>query len=235
MLKWLIRFGDGLETFDEKAREKFKPILNDNCNCIHNLVLDETYGEYVCDRCSVIFTNKPDFIFDKNHTVEFWPRQYARTQYFDALFDKIHGKERIKGSDQFIDELKDSMPNPGDWYQVYRKYKEWGVQEWWVGWNSICDYYTLNTQRIDMDPIHYKLMLYVDANWHNDTRSKKKFNVFYMLFKIVEMTGHNTNWVPMKLRPIALERLDQEWKEICKKFNWNFKPSNLTLKQIQWF
>jgi len=235
MNKWLIRFSEGLETFDDNARKKFKYLLADNCKYSHNIAMDDTYGEFVCDRCGEIFLNRPDFILDKTHTIEFWPRQYARTQYFDALFDKINGKDRLQATEQFLDELKEEMPNPGDWYQVYRKYKELNIQEYWIGWNSVCDYHTLNTNRIDMTPVHYNLMLYVDANWQNVSRSKKKFNVFYMLFKIVEMTGHNTDWVPMKLRPIALNRLDTEWKEICNKFNWKYQPSNMTLKQIKWF
>ena len=87
---------------------------------------------------------------------------------------------------------------------------------------------------IDYEPIHYKLLCYVDNKWDESSRAKKKINVFYTLYKIVELTGKDVRWVPMKLRLIALARLDSEWEQICAKLGWIFIPTSKRLQKFHY-
>lgn len=194
--------------------------------CWHNW----TYlnGDIVCKMCGLINTKLCVITPDRNVNFEFWPRTYLRQQYFDALFNKITGRDPLLYSDTGRLELIKDMPEPCDWYEVYQKFKEWSLKDWWICWNvfSYCDKY------IDYKPIHYKLLCYVDNKWEDSNRSKKKINVFYTLYKIVELTECSVRWVPMKLRLIALTRLDSEWKQICEKLGWKFIPTSKKLEKF---
>lgn len=214
--------------------------------CYHNW--DSDPYEISCMKCGLI-RDFQIYTIDKNCTFEPWPRQYVRTAYYTNLFGKICGIDLFPLSDYHRELLVRDIPNPGDWYQVYQKFKEWDLQDIWTSWNILCD----NPKRIDLDKVHWKLLVYVDEYWkpneeENDfdefgetlniikyeKRNKKKLNVFYMLYKIVEMTGYDTSWVPLKLRSICIEKLDEEWKAICKKFNWKFIKTNTILQKIYW-
>lgn len=223
-------------------------------DCVHEWDTDPC--EVCCMKCGLI-QNFQIYTIDKSCMIEFWPRQYVRTDYYHHLFNKIVGIEKILISDQHREWLVADIPNPGDWYQVYQKFKNWDLQDWWTSWNILCD----NPSRIDFHPEHLNLLIYVDAYWKpsllNNTeeeekeetmsltsavhstcnyekRSKKKLNVFYTLYKIVEMTGYDVTWIPLKLRSICIEKLDEEWKEICFKFNWKFIKTKQILQKIYW-
>lgn len=185
-------------------------------------------GELVCTTCGLINKNEQFFVVEQSVNFEFWPRTYLRQQYFNSLFNKISGREPLDYSDTYRFELIKEMPDPCDWYQVYQKFKEWQLKDWWICWNvfSYCE------KLIDVKPLHYKLLCYVDNQWEDSKRCKKKMNVFYMLYKIVEMTGCEVRWVPMKLRLIAITRLDEEWKDICNKLGWKFIPTNKKLTKF---
>lgn len=195
-------------------------------NCWHDWSFQR--GELVCTTCGLINLHEQLFVVDRIVIYEFWPRTYLRRQYFDSLFNKITGKEPLEYSDKHRFEFIQEMPDPCDWYQVYQQFKEYSLKDWWTCWNvfSYCE------KLIDYKPIHYKLLCYIDNHWENNERAKKKINVFYTLFKIVEMTECNVRWVPMKLRLIAITRLDEEWKEICHKLGWKFKPTNKKLTKF---
>lgn len=216
--------------------------------CYHDWDTDPC--EITCMKCGAI-KNLQIYTIDKSCMIEFWPRQYVRKDYYTNIFNKIVGIERIIISDQHREWLVADIPNPGDWYQVYQKFKVWDLQDWWTSWNILCD----NPTRIDLRPEHLNLLMFVDAKWkpnepdpveelinlnpilvkcNYEKRAKKKLNVFYMLYKIVEMTGHDVTWIPLKLRSICIEKLDEEWKEICKKFNWKFIKTKKTLQKINW-
>ncbi len=228
MYSWLKRFANGetCEDISDIQKEKWiKRICSKECvHMIHYIG-----GDYVCEMCGQIFDNLK-YIPETEGMMSWWPRNYTRITYFKNLFDKILGLEEIYLPLYFLIELENEIPNPGNWYQVYQVYKKFDLKNWWIAWNKM----KIINRSIDMNPSHYQTILYVDDKWNNSTRAKKKLNVFYMLFKIVELSGHNTDWVPFKLRSVAIIRLDLEWKNICEKFNWNFIPTSKSLKNIQW-
>jgi len=185
--------------------------------------------EPTCVHCSVI-DKHPEWILEKTPLCISWPRNYARTQYFDSLFHKINGVEKIPWCDSWLDELCEKVPAICNWYDIYHVFKKEHLEEWWIAWNLI----SCNEDKITMKPIHYKYLLYIDDHWQNSTRTKKKLNVFYMLYKVVEMCGDSTDWVPMKLRKTTLEKLDKEWKSICEQEHWKFISTPKILKEIHW-
>lgn len=203
----------------EKFRNKKK--------CVH--VYEHTGIEYACIYCGV-FRPMPVYILDKQNLIDFWPRSYARKQYFDSMFKKLSGLELLTLSDDCMIELTKAVPSPGDWYEVYHTYRKFDLKEWWTGWN----HHRPNVQNFGLKPSHHQLLLYIDSQWDHGERVKKKINVYYCLFKIVQLKGDPTDWVPMKLRCIAITRLDKEWQSICKKFNWKFIPTEKSLAKILW-
>jgi hypothetical protein len=229
MYQWLERFceGDPCDDIPQSRIRKWFEYIRAG-NCYHRF---EFHGfEYVCINCGLI-QDMPQYVTETFHTMEVWPRNYARKQYFDLLLAKIKGFDRMNVSEEFREEFVADVPNPCDWYTVYQRYKAWDLKDWWIGWNFFNDSYG---KGVRLRNCQYRLMLFVDEYWEDSTRAKKKLNVFYMMYKIVEMTKDNTDWIPMKLRSIAITRLDEEWKQICDKFNWPFVPSRKTLKKIRW-
>ncbi len=200
--------------------------LKKHKGCWHDWVY--YMGEFACKHCGIVNVKKQIIVSDKTLNYEFWPRTYLRQQYFESLFNKITGKDPLEYSDTWRFKFVQEMPEPCDWYQVYQKFKEWGLKDWWICWNvfSWCE------KLIDYKPIHYKLLCYVDNKWDDSQRAKKKINVFYTLYKIVELTGCQVRWVPMKLRLIALSRLDSEWEQICAKLGWKFIPTRKNLEKF---
>jgi len=195
--------------------------------CLH--VFEHTGVEHACIYCGLI-PNVTVFVLNTSELIDFWPRSYARKQYFDAMFTKLNGMEKPYLPLDFQLEFIKTIENPGDWYQVYHAYRDYGLKDWWTGWNFLRP----NSNAFGLKPIHHSLLLYIDARWDHAERIKKKINVFYCLYKIVQLQEDPVDWVPMKLRTIALTRLDEEWNLICKKFNWKFIPTEKKLTKFNW-
>lgn len=202
--------------------------LKQQGKCIHNIQYTDQ-GDYACSNCHRIMENIPQFVIpDQEGMFEMWPRNYARTQYFDNLFDKIYGFNLPCWPDPYIQELIETIGVEADWYDIYQIFKSFQLKDYWISWNKIINY------PIQSHPKIYQKLLYVDEHWEDSERMKKKLNVFYMLYKLCELENFDVQWIPMKLRHIAITRLDLEWKEICLKFNWKFIPTNKKLKKYIW-
>lgn len=229
MHRWFKRICDREIELNEENFKKLKRFLKRKQQGICSHEWDFWEPEPACIHCATI-DKHPEWIFEKVPLTISWPRNYARTQYFDHLFQKINGMEKIPWCDSWLDELCNKVPSICNWYDIYHIFKKENLEEWWIQWNVISH----NEQKITIQPIHYNYLLYIDEHWTNSTRTKKKLNVFYMLYKVVEMTGYSTDCVPMKLRKPTLEKLDKEWKNICEQEHWKFIPSQKTLKEIEW-
>lgn len=217
-LNWYMEHSDVPINFSEFRRK----------GCWHQWKYEN--GDMLCPYCGIIQTKQITAVRDPECTFVWWPRKYLRKQYYETLFNKIRGVDMFEFGDRYRDELIASVPEPADWYDIYQTFKAWNLKEWWTCWNVIC----WQDKKIDYHKKHYDLLLYIDEYWTESTRSKKKINVFYMLFKVVELCGDSVHWVPMKLRTIALTRLDAEWKLICEKFNWKFIPTSKKLNKYKW-
>lgn len=212
-----------------QRKKQSKKCLNKDFGCKHSWEYD--LREYCCTKCYEI-CDIPIYQKYKEATWDPWPRQYLRKDYFKTLFDKISGYDLIYLPDLHKESLIASIPNPSDWYQIYQIFKQWDLQDYWTCWNILIK------NKIDMTHQHYNTLLYIDAMWsefnHENLRVKKKINVFYLLFKIIELSGNNINWIPMRLRPNSIIKLDQEWKLICEKLNLKFMPTQTTLIKFTW-
>lgn len=227
MNHWLKRFSCGLDCKETTSQIKeWFNYINEG-NCYHEIIFDQY--EYVCIHCGVV-DPIPYYVIDPDARFIYWPRKYERIQYFDSLFDIILGHDHIELPNSYLDQLFSEMKCPCDWYEVYHQYKEWDLAPWWTSFFVM----TWNKDKITFNHTHKNLMLFIDEHWEGSERNKKKINVFYMLFKIVELTQCDNDWVPMKLRSIAITRLDEEWKKICDSFNWTFIPTSKSLKKINW-
>lgn len=220
-----------------KKLERLKH-LNDppvpKIKCRHSWYYDG--GDYQCEICNLI-GDIPCYEKDPNATYVFWPREYDRLNYFNKIFDIMTGKcpcHVIQNENE--KEREDLVQHIGlisDWYEVYQVFKKFDLKEWWTAWNIISD----NPRRIEeLKPHHIQVLYYIDNIYSDLThiRKKKKMNVFFMLYKIVERYGDDVSVVPLKLRSTCIERLDEEWKVVCQLLNWEFKPTRKSLQKINW-
>lgn len=204
--------------------------LDYDCATFGHRMVFESF-EYVCTKCGLI--DNPEMVTETCVMIDFWPRTYARSQYFTTLFRRMFGLDGdiCYITEQMREELVANIPNPGDWYQVFQTYKRYDLQEWWTSWNIMSD----NPRRAKDGMIGniVPMFRWIDNEWNNNER-KKKINVFFMLYKVVELNKGDVSWVPMKLRPICLKNLDEEWKLVCSTLKLQYIPTKLTLEKFKW-
>lgn len=214
----------------KKNRDDNSPPSDCSETCKHVWYYDG--GDHLCQKCYLV-GSIPCYEKDLNCNYEFWPRNYDRLTYFQKIFGIISGHPKLYISDQSHEELIREIGELSDWYHVYQIFKKFDLKDWWTSWIIMSD----NPRRIHdhAKPYHFSMVYYVDNHYIEDTkRKKKKMNVLYVLYKIVELYNDNVSWVPFKLRSSSIERLDEEWKIVCKCFGWKFIPTCKTLKKFDW-
>lgn len=183
----------------------------------------------VCSKCYFVLEECESVFEWVANVCVTYPTVYLRTQYYDLLLpawrDGVHKKRRKNLDHDIINHIKDNR-QPMSWKEIFEMYKKiyrlgttniflihCNVLGIWVDWLP-CDKQMLKY-------LDYMFHIYKDEfKW----TVKYQLNMWYLVYKIIQLRYGIVELVPLKLMPGTIKRLEIKWKQICNYENWLFMP-----------
>ncbi|ETO19858.1 hypothetical protein RFI_17366 [Reticulomyxa filosa] len=194
--------------------------------CEHDFVLMS--GDSVCVKCGSFVPNQ-DLVNEwapQKPEPFYLPRKYDRGMYFDkkvAAWLKVDNIFNTEGTITLLEKLK----CPCTWKEVFDYFK--GSKDGnkyymgfihFIGW--VPDFGEDDSAMIDKIDQAFE-----EIKQKYKWKIKKKINIYFLVYKVVQMRGGNASLVPNKLTLSSLKKLDVLWKDICDVFGWMFIPSEI--------
>ncbi|ETO12467.1 hypothetical protein RFI_24911 [Reticulomyxa filosa] len=185
---------------------------------------DRRHGYSSCVRCAFSVMD-PEYVFEYAKPAFYLPMVYVRKQYFMKKIREWTDPMPIQTNIMCI--MLERVPCPCSWKNIFdafkadkRHRKDFTYFLHFLG--EELDYTDEDAMRCDMVDNSFD-ELKEKFKW----TIKKKFNIYYLLYKIIQMRGGKTYLVPNKLSKSALDKYDVLWAQVCEAFGWQFIVSDI--------
>lgn len=170
-------------------------------------------------------------------TKPMYPTSYDRSKYLSKRIAKLRCVPEILKNTEFLLSL-DKLPNPCTWAEVYTHFKSLGEQTLWENFPALCSAVPSDYDRVK-DRVNGKHSIVTDyqgnimrsrssetdvdiakefdkvtplPNW----KGTSKINFWYFLYKVRQMRGKSTNWIPLKFSEAQFVRTDKKFKQMLR-------------------
>ena len=205
----------------EKGMHEFEFVIGDGYACVKCGWMDLIYS----------FDYNDEEVGGGKKVRRVWPRKYIRSMYMDKKLEswvKPQVDFLVYGKRDILPRIK----NPTTWKEIYDEFKSFPDRSLFpiiLSWMGI--------GKVDFREEDKEVMETVDKyfevwNEEFEWKMKKKFNIFYVIYKAIQMRGGRCELVPNKMALTTLKAYDKKWKRVCGDMQWKFVESEV--EKIQW-
>lgn len=215
--------------------ELLGPPIHNSCShlfeCHHGTCYERT-----CVRCGLVTNNH----FQMRHDQE-WkkekpkfelPRVYDRHMYYKKKLSWwLETKQDIdREHAHMMQEKLLELPCPCTWKQIFDSFKT-GDKKENREYAFILHFLKIKPDFVfeDEENLCKVDLFFSEFSIKYHWSIKKKFNIYYLLYKVIQMRGGKYQYVPNKLTQVTMDEYDMKWKLICDEFEWYFIPSTVVL------
>src|SRR5690606_1255399 len=180
--------------------------------------------------------------------------QHNKLIYIDTFFKAIEELDENNKFNPLLDDIYlkiiERVPeHEFTWNDVYNAYKEEGYggssniihKDRWMAFGRV-----IRLQKFLPEEIHfyYLVKIYLELYFTHEKRICKlyeldtdnlRLNNSYVLYKLLQMHGVDTRWVPLKRSVKVIEKMDEKWIYVCKYFSWKYMPVYNTPINVCWY
>ena len=207
--------------------------------CVHSFEYQDDDGTYSCVLCGLINSDLKMVHLEYQKKEFVLQYKYIRIEYFKkklSTWIDIPENKRISFNTMY--EKLNKLPCPCTWKQIYDCFK--GSKEFTKYYAYILTFLEI---KIDYSTKDQALLETVDDCFDHLNEKykwglKKKFCIYYIIYKSVQMRGGRSETVPVKLSVSALVSYDKRWEQVCEYLKWKYIPSEickLDWNKEKWF
>ena len=144
--------------------------------------------------------------------------QYRCDKYMDRVFDSTNGYYIKDWPLPWVQDMCD-LEGKFTWKQVYQKvktYKMYGFKPKFI--------WSISAIK-DMQPVFHPNFYGMVAKIQGYKFGSYQTNILYTMYKCAQLLEMETDWIPMKLTPLAVSRNDDNWVDVCVIEDFEFIPT----------
>jgi len=179
--------------------------------CQHDAEYDTQLGQFVCERCCLVLGVEYVWKFESKPRYLAGNKPYEVVKYVWKVYTPMMGQIEIP---EHIQTYLETLEFSGDWYLLFREYQKRKYGKFFLAAPAIYGH-----------PFHYEDWMLPFFLAVNDVRTRaNNLHILYVTAQGMELRGQDSQWIPIKLTPPTILKLDIEWWDICKKLKLEYQP-----------